>query len=52
MNANKKMEEDKRPKAVMEEIAALIGEEENRRGSGLYLKKTPQGGYGPFIKKQ
>lgn len=43
-SAKKKLEEDKRHNAAMEEIG--------KKGSGLYLKKSRKGGYGLFMKKQ
>lgn len=43
-SAKKKLEEDKRHNAAMEEIG--------KKGSGLYLKKSLKGGYGLFMKKQ
>lgn len=42
-NVKKKLEEDRRHNAAMEEIG--------KKGSGLYLRKTPKG-YGLFLKKQ
>lgn len=41
--ARKKLEEDKRHHMAMEEL---------KKGSGLYLRKTPKGGFGLFLKKQ
>lgn len=43
-NARKKLEEDRRHNIVMEEIG--------KKGSGLYLRKTPKSGVGLFLKKQ
>lgn len=43
-NAKKKMEEDRRHNAAMEAIG--------KKGSGLYLRKSPKGGFGLFLKKQ
>lgn len=42
-NTRKKLEEDKRHNAAMEEIG--------KKGAGLYLKKTSKGGFGLFLKK-
>lgn len=43
-NAKKKLEEDRRHHAAMEEIG--------KKGTGLYMKKSPKGGYGLYLKKQ
>lgn len=42
--AKRKLEEDRRHNAAMEEIG--------KKGAGLYLRKTSKGGYGLFLKKQ